>query len=82
MTGFVTWSAVQTQKESRVHSEVLSVIYVYRRLKLFIVHTTKPSYFASLTNWDYFHLGLFSYLNESYFELNTFSSTSTQQLKK
>ena len=48
----------------------------------FIMHTIKPSYFVSLMNWDYFHLGLFSYINESHFELNTFSSTSTQQFKK
>ena len=35
-------------------------VYVYRRLTLFIVHTIKSSYFASLTNWDYFRLiGLF-----------------------
>ena len=41
---------------------------MYRRLMFFIVHTIKPSYFASLTNWDYFHLRLFSCLNESHFE--------------
>ena len=29
-------------------------------LTLFIMHTIKPSFLASLTNWDYFHLGLFS----------------------
>ena len=29
----------------------------------------KPNYFASLMNWDYFHLHLFSYLNASQFEL-------------
>ena len=55
---------------------------MYRRFTVFIVHTIKPSYFARLTNWDYFCLGIFSYLNESHFELNTFSSTSTQQFKK
>ena len=54
---------------------------MYRGLTLFIVHTIKPSYFASLTNWDYVQVGLFSYLNESHFELNSFSSTSIQQFK-
>ena len=60
---FCDMKCLQTQKEARVHSEVWSVIYVYRRLTLFIVHTINPSYFAILTNWDYFHLRLFSYLH-------------------